>query len=82
MEITASFTDCLLTVSQLNVRPFQMLTTQNKAPAQAVGTLKLSASRKTQVGQLISTLPIKLYLNITLRNYADGLLGHAVGLAL
>lgn len=34
-------------VSQLNVRPFQMLTTQNKAPAQAVGTLKLSASRKT-----------------------------------
>lgn len=38
-------------VSQLNVRPFQMLTTQNKAPALAVGTLNISASKKTQMGR-------------------------------
>lgn len=34
-----------------------------------------------KVGQLLSSLHPKLYLHITLINYANGLLGHDVGLA-
>lgn len=46
------------------------------------GPFCLQGNPNGKLGQLLSTLPIKLPLNITLINYADGLLGHAVGLAL
>lgn len=53
MEITASICHRLPTyrVSQLNVHPFQILTTQNNKPALAVGTLNISASTETQTGR-------------------------------
>lgn len=38
-------------MSQLNVRPFQTLTTQNNAPVLAEGTLNISASKETQMGR-------------------------------
>lgn len=50
VEITASFTDSLLTVSQLNVHPFQILTTQNNKPDLEARTLNISAAKETQRG--------------------------------